>query len=108
MKYRIKDPDERKAIELLTGITEFSLNDIKHHYWRMLNNELHYDIRGTLEVEPVKEFSYADALDTTLGTSCKPKKTNSGMQNPQLELPLWDPSKDVDRDGIINPKYKIT
>jgi len=39
---------------------------------------------------------------------CKPKKTNLGVQNPQLKFPLWDPSKDADRDGIINPKYKIT
>lgn len=61
------------------------------------------------ETEIIKSVqTYADAPDTTLGISCKPKKTNSSMQNPQLELPLWDPSKDVDRDGIINPKYKIT
>jgi len=39
---------------------------------------------------------------------CKLKKTNLGVQNPQLKLPLWNPSKDADRDGIINPKYKIT
>lgn len=56
MKYRIKDPDERKAIEFLTGVSEFSIDDIRHRYWQVLNDELHYDIRGTMEVEPVKKL----------------------------------------------------
>lgn len=111
MKYRIKDPDVVRGFKSLGWTYEFDEADVKRYgfYWHGdCRDKIYLSLCEELEVEPIKEFTYADALKTTLGTSCKPKKAVSGVQDPQLELPLWDPSKDVDRDGIINPKYKIT
>ena len=147
MKYRIKDPDVIRGFKALGWTYEFDEDDVKRFgfYWHGdCRDRIYLSLNEELEVEPVKEFTYADAPKTTLGVKAKltepcysvaattgttldarerawiardiyfsnkrskPKKAISGVQDPQLELPLWDPSKDVDRDGIINPKYKIT
>lgn len=111
MKYRIKDPDVVAGFKHLGWTYEFDEDDVKRFgfYWHGdCRNKIYLSLCEELEVEPVKEYTYAHAPDTTLGTSGKPKKIILEVQNPQLELPLWDPSKDADRDGIINPKYKIT
>lgn len=128
MKYRIKDPDVVAGFKHLGWTYEFDEDDVKRFgfFWHGdCRDKIYLSLCEELEVEPVKEYTYAHAPDTTLGTSCKSKKTVSGVQslsnkrckpkkvtlevqNPQLELSLWDSSKDVDRDGIINPKYKIT
>lgn len=73
MKFRIKDPDERKAFDILGYATEFTDEEIDKKCWARYGEWLYFAIADKFVVEPISEGSYADER-------CKPKKAETGVQ----------------------------